>query len=171
MDLEDTDPQKDPNIRFQVVIRGWSNENQQTRARTLLALSVDKMVNSLQRQEDIILIPRHWWSVLQNTLGPEVSGWWYTVSKDIYFQEYRSCERRLDKDHQDVTRCPRCPVKISRLHHNYAEADSDDANMEEDSEEIQQNYLCTSTDPSRIGVGGGETIILSSSELCKVITL
>jgi hypothetical protein len=25
MDHEDTDPQTDPNIRFQVVVRGWSN--------------------------------------------------------------------------------------------------------------------------------------------------
>ncbi len=60
MDHEDTDPQTDPNICFQVVVRGWSNENQQTRAQTLLTLSVDKMVKSLQHQKDIILIPRHW---------------------------------------------------------------------------------------------------------------
>ena len=107
--------------------------------------------------------------------------------------------RRLGKDHQDATRCPRCPAKISkrknsdskktqvkiqivcsgpandrtlspRLDHNYPEPDSDDANMEEDSEEMQQGYLCTSTDPRRIGAGGGETIILNSSELRKVIT-
>ena len=43
--------------------------------------------------------------------------------------------------------------------------------MTEDSEEIQQGYLCTSTDPRRIGAGGGETIILNSSELRKTITL
>jgi hypothetical protein len=75
MDLEDTDPQTDPNIWFQVVVRGWSNKNQQTRARTLLALSVDKMVKSLQLQQDMILIPKHWWTALQDTLGTEETGW------------------------------------------------------------------------------------------------
>jgi hypothetical protein len=108
--------------------------------------------------------------------------------------------RRLDKDHQDATRCPRCPAKISkrknsdskktqvkiqivcsgpandrtlspRLDHNYPEPDSDDANMEEDSKDMQQVYLYTSADPRRIGTGVGETIILNSSELRKVITL
>ena len=61
------------------------------------------------------------------------------------------------------------------MDHNYAEPDSDDANMEEDSEEdsdeMQQGYLCTSTDPRRIGTGDGETIILNSRELRKAISL
>jgi hypothetical protein len=48
MEDEDTDPQTDPNIRFKVVVRGWSNKNQQTRAETLLALPIDRMVKSLQ---------------------------------------------------------------------------------------------------------------------------
>ena len=29
MDLEEIDPQTDPNIRFRVVVQGWSNKNQQ----------------------------------------------------------------------------------------------------------------------------------------------
>ncbi len=62
-----------------------------------------------------------------------------------------------------------------KIDHNYAEPDSDDVNIEEDSEEdsdeMQQGYLCTSTDPRRIGVGGGETITLNSRELCKDISL
>jgi hypothetical protein len=61
---------------------------------------------------------------------------------------------------------------------NYAEH-SDDSNMEEDSEEdseenlgeMQQGYLCTSADPRRVGMGGGETVILNSRELRKTITL
>jgi hypothetical protein len=36
---------------------------------------------------------------------------------------------------------------------------------------MQQGYLCTPTDPRRIGTGDGETIILNSGELCQVITL
>jgi hypothetical protein len=52
-----------------------------------------------------------------------------------------------------------------------SEPDSDDVNMTEDSEEMQQGYLCTSEDPRRIGVGGDETIILNSRELRKAITL
>ena len=50
MDLEEIDPQTDPNIRFRVVVRGWSNKNQQTRPRSLLALSNGKMANTLRRQ-------------------------------------------------------------------------------------------------------------------------
>jgi hypothetical protein len=52
---------------------------------------------------------------------------------------------------------------------NYDVSDSDDEDMVEDPEEIHQDHLCTSTDPSRMG-SGGETIILNSSELCQVIT-
>ena len=74
----------------------------------------DKMVKSLQHRQDIILIPRHWWSALQNTLGPEEPGWWYTVSSDMWYQGCQSCKRRLGKDHQDATRCPKCPAKISK---------------------------------------------------------
>ena len=114
MDLEEIDPQTDPNIRFRVVVRGWSNKNQQARARSLLALSNEKMANAHRRQQDILLIPRLWCSVLQDSLGPEDPGWWYTVSDDIYFQECRTCERRLGKDHQDTTRCPKCPANISK---------------------------------------------------------
>jgi hypothetical protein len=74
MDHKDTDPQMDPNIRFQVEVRGWSHEKQQTRAQALLTLSVDKMVKSLQHRQDMILIPRHWCPDLQDTLGPEEPG-------------------------------------------------------------------------------------------------
>jgi hypothetical protein len=48
MQDENTDPQTDPNIRFQVVVRGWSDQNQQTRAKTLLALPTDTIIRSLQ---------------------------------------------------------------------------------------------------------------------------
>jgi hypothetical protein len=62
MDLEETDPQTDPNIRFRVAVRGWSNNNHQTRALSLLVLSNRWMIKSLQNQQDILLIPREWWS-------------------------------------------------------------------------------------------------------------
>ena len=42
---------------------------------------------------------------------------------------------------------------------------------EEDSGEMKQVYLCTSVDPRRVGEGGGETVILNSREVSKVITL
>ncbi len=35
---------------------------------------------------------------------------------------------------------------------------------------MQQGYLCTSVDPRRVGEGGGETVILNSREVRKVIT-
>jgi len=75
-----------------------------------------------------------------------------------------ACKKRLGKDHEDATRCPTKEAKINkrknsgskknqgksqmsrpgqakdralrpRLDHNYAEPDSDDANMEEDSDD------------------------------------
>jgi hypothetical protein len=64
MEDDDIDPQTDPNIRFQVVVRGWSNKNQQTRAETLLILPDGRMVKSLQNHQDILLIPRDLWSIL-----------------------------------------------------------------------------------------------------------
>ncbi len=60
MEEENTDPQTDPNIRFQVVVKGWSDQIQQTRAKTLLSLTTDKMIASLQHHQDILLIPRDW---------------------------------------------------------------------------------------------------------------
>jgi hypothetical protein len=92
MDHGDTDLQTDPNVRFRVVVRGWSNGNQLTRAQALLTLSVDKMEKSLQHREDIILIPTDWWPALQDTLGPEEPGWWYTVSSDMWYQGCQSCK-------------------------------------------------------------------------------
>jgi hypothetical protein len=52
-----------------------------------------------------------------------------------------------------------------RQDHNYTEPDSDDADMEEDPEEMQQVHLSTSTDRSRIWEGGDETIILNVKSL------
>ncbi len=92
MQEDNTDPETDPNIRFQVVVRGWSDQNQQTRAKTLLVLPTDKMVTSLQHHQDILLIPRDWWSSLQGTLEPEEPGWWYTVSSDMWYQGCSSCK-------------------------------------------------------------------------------
>jgi hypothetical protein len=60
MNLDEMDPQTDPNIRFRAVIRGWSNNNQQTRARALITLSEDKMTKTLRNKQDIIIIPQHW---------------------------------------------------------------------------------------------------------------
>ncbi len=114
MEDENTDPQTDPNIRFQVVVRGWSDRNQQTRAETLLALSNEKMVKALQLHQDILLIPRDWWSDPHNTLGPEEPGWWYTVSCEMWYQGCSSCKNRIGKDHQDTDRCPECPAKIKK---------------------------------------------------------
>ncbi len=53
----------------------------------------------------------------------------------------------------------------------HVDFDSEDAELEEKSEEIQQVHLCTSADRRRVGAGGEETIVLSPEELCKVIIL
>jgi hypothetical protein len=60
MEDENTDPQKDPDIQFQVRVKDWSDLKQQNRAKTLLTLSDEKMVKSLQHHRDILLIRRSW---------------------------------------------------------------------------------------------------------------
>jgi hypothetical protein len=114
MEDENTDPQTDPDIQFQVRVKGWSDLKQQTRAKTLLTLSDEKMVKSLQHHRDIILIPRSWWLDLHNTLGQEEPGWWYTVSNEMWYQGCSTCKNRIGKDHQDADRCPECPLKVSK---------------------------------------------------------
>ena len=68
----------------------------------------------------------------------------------------------------------------TRRDHNYAEPESNDAEMEEDSDEMnkeensevmQQGYLCTSADPRRIGEEGGEPFIITPNELRDIIVL
>ena len=40
-----------------------------------------------------------------------------------------------------------------------------------DSGDMQEGYLCTSADPRRVGVGGGEPMILNPRELQQILTL
>ena len=100
MEDENTDPQTDPDIQFQVRIKGWSDLKQQNRAETLLTLSDQKMVKSLQHHRDILLIPRSWWPHLHNTLEQDEPGWWYTVSKEMGYQGCNSCRNRMGGSHQ-----------------------------------------------------------------------
>ncbi len=60
MEDENTDPQTDPDIQFQVRVKGWSDLKQQNRVETLLTLPDRKMVKSLQNHRDILLIPKSW---------------------------------------------------------------------------------------------------------------
>ena len=60
MEDENTDPQTDPDIQFQVRVKGWSDLIQQNRVKTLLTLSDKKMVKSIQNHRDILLVPRPW---------------------------------------------------------------------------------------------------------------
>jgi hypothetical protein len=114
MEDENTDPQKDPDIQFQVRVKGWSDPKQQTRTKAFLALSDEKMVKSVQLHQDIILIPRSWWLDMHNTLGQKEPGWWYTVSNEMCYQGCSSCKNRIGKDHQDADRCPECPPKVRK---------------------------------------------------------
>ena len=95
-------------------VKGWSDLKQQNRAETLLTLSDQKMVKSLQHHRDILLIPRSWWPHLHNTLEQDEPGWWYTVSNEMGYQGCRSCKNRIGKDHQDADRCPECPAKVRK---------------------------------------------------------
>jgi hypothetical protein len=201
-----TDSRTNLNIQFQVRVKGWSDLQQQNRAKTLLTLSDEKMTKSLQRHRDILLIPRSWWPHLNNTLEQDEPGWWYTVSKEMGYQGCNSCRNRIGKDHQDAERCPTCPAKVKkrrksgskknqgkiqkelpeqtrnrprRSEHrpNYTEppnermdSDSEEAS-DNDSGDMQIGYLCISADPRRVGVGGGEPMILNPKELRKDLTL
>jgi hypothetical protein len=48
-------------IRFRVSVRGWTNEAHQSRTQTLLDKTDTRMTTMLQKDKDIILIPRDWW--------------------------------------------------------------------------------------------------------------
>jgi hypothetical protein len=48
--------------------------------------------------------------------------------------------------------------------------DSEEAS-DNDSDDIQIGYLCISADPRRVGVGGGEPMILKPKELRQALTL
>jgi hypothetical protein len=201
---ENTDPQTDPDIQFQVRVKGWIDLTQQNRVKTILTLSNKKMVKSLQHHRDILLIPRSWWSHLYNTLEQDEPGWWYTVSNEMGYQGCRSCKNRIGKDHQDVDRCPECPATVRKRKNSGSKknqgknqkgrpeqasnrtqrserrpiyAEPSDAPTDEDSEEvsdsvdIQIGYLCISADPRRVGVGGGEPMILNPKEIRRALTL
>jgi hypothetical protein len=62
------------------------------------------MVTILQRDEDIIIIPRDWWKDNAESLEPEDLGWWYTVNKPVKFHEYRVCTKRRGDDLDEETR-------------------------------------------------------------------
>ena len=67
--------------RFRASVRGWINHAHQHRAQTLIDMRDERMTATLQRDKDIILIPRDWWKDEAKSLGPGDLGWWYTVNK------------------------------------------------------------------------------------------
>jgi hypothetical protein len=123
----------------------------------------------------------------------------YTVSGNINFQECRVCRRRFGKDHRDTIRCPKFPQKNRKRKtsdskqtqdkkqtteytstddrilrpkqdRDYFIPNSIEDDTEDNPEDMQQGYLCTSADPRRIGTDGGETTILNPGELYDTIT-
>ena len=82
--------------RFRASIRGWTNHAHQHRAQTLLDMRDEQMVATLQRDKDIILIPRDWWKDKAESLEPEDLGWWYTVNKVIKLNPSRQVGRERE---------------------------------------------------------------------------
>ena len=62
--------------RFRASVRGWINQTHQHRTQTLLDMRDERMVSTLERDKDIILIPRDWWKDETESLGPGDIGWW-----------------------------------------------------------------------------------------------
>jgi hypothetical protein len=69
------------------------NKAHQQRAQTLLDIRDERMTTTLQRDKDIILIPRDWWKDKAESLEPVDLGWWYTVNKVVKSlrKEYKGC--------------------------------------------------------------------------------
>ena len=58
--LSDEEEQPLTDIRFRASVRGWTNEAHWSRTQTLLDKTDTRMSTMLQRDKDIILIPRDW---------------------------------------------------------------------------------------------------------------
>ena len=59
--LSEEEEQPLTDIRFRASVRGWTNETHRLRAQTLLDKMDARLATMLQRDKDIILIPRDWW--------------------------------------------------------------------------------------------------------------
>ena len=76
----DPDPRQPITAKFQVTVRGWGDNTHQRRASSLLDMQENKMMVRMQKEEDILLIPRDWWPDKVHTLEPQEPDWWYVVS-------------------------------------------------------------------------------------------
>ena len=80
------------------------NKDHQSLAQTLLDMRDERMTATLQRDKDIILIPRDWWKDETESLGPGDLGWWYTVNKTVKFRTCKVCTERRGEDLEEETR-------------------------------------------------------------------
>jgi hypothetical protein len=101
--LSEEEEQPLTDIRFRASVRGWTNEAHWARAQTLLDKTDTRMATMLQRDKDIILIPRDWWQDKAGSLEPEDPGWWYTVNEPVKFRECRVCIKRRGDDLDEET--------------------------------------------------------------------
>ena len=58
------------NIRFKATIRGWSHQAHQHRATALLSLQNEPLVRRMRENQDLILLPANWWSLVMDTSEP-----------------------------------------------------------------------------------------------------
>ncbi len=92
--------------RFRASVRGWINQAHQHRAQTLLDMRDERMTPTLQRDKDIILIPRDWWEEEVELLEPVDLGWWYTVNnfETVKFHSCKVCEEWRGGDLDEETK-------------------------------------------------------------------
>ena len=102
--LPEREEQQLTDTRFRASVRGWINQVHQYRTQTLLDMRDERMTATLQRDKDIILIPRDWWKDEAKSLGPGDLGWWYTVNKAVKFRTCKVYTERRGEDLEEETR-------------------------------------------------------------------
>jgi hypothetical protein len=196
-ELSEEEERPRTDIRFRAAVRGWNNKAHQSRAQTLLKKTDKQMVTILRNDQDILLIPRKWWSDKTGSLESEDPGWWYTVTEPVKFRICEVCTNRRGHDLDEETRdmhsreCRGCAemlraptIKSKRriegkgikpkaqrvLRVRNSQACYNFSDDEEGAEEEIQGYLCVSADPRRSGqTEGGENFIITTEELRQIL--
>ena len=110
--MEGSDPPMQ-DIRFKVAIRGWRRRAHQHRANPLLLLQSEPMAKRMQEEvQDLIFLPKSWWSSATDSLEPTELGWWYKVSDSIHFKGCKACANRIGENFkagQKTLGMRRCP--------------------------------------------------------------
>jgi hypothetical protein len=156
--------------RFRASVRGWINKTHQYHTQTPQDMWDERMTATLERDQDIILIPRDWLKDKTESLEQVDLGWWYTVNKAVQEPVKTVGKRAAGKGKQPMTKRMHTQVGKQRESHPRSHkvrySFSDEERELSDTDDEIQGYLCVSTDPRRSGSPeGGESFILTTEEL------